>query len=130
MGDGRHPFADAYSAAAFGIVLLGAFAQAVSGFGYALVTVPLLAAATGPRAAVVMSALTGIGLARHDQAVVQCRSFSGLRTVQIWLMRSPTMSNAITITVTPSRWATRPGRPLTVRSSIVIPGARPAMSTV
>lgn len=48
--------------AAFGIVLLGAFAQAVSGFGYALVTVPLLAAATDPRTAVVVSALTGIGL--------------------------------------------------------------------
>ena len=47
---------------AFGIVLLGAFAQAVSGFGYALVTVPLLAAAVDPRAAVVVSALTGIGL--------------------------------------------------------------------
>ncbi|MGS2619146.1 sulfite exporter TauE/SafE family protein [Micromonospora sp. LZ34] len=47
---------------AFGIVLLGAFAQAVSGFGYALVTVPLLAAAIDPRSAVVVSALTGIGL--------------------------------------------------------------------
>jgi uncharacterized protein len=47
---------------AFGIVLLGAFAQAVSGFGYALVTVPLLAAAVDPRAAVVVSALTGVGL--------------------------------------------------------------------
>ncbi|MEV1330118.1 sulfite exporter TauE/SafE family protein [Micromonospora costi] len=48
--------------AAFGIVLLGAFAQAVSGFGYALVTVPLLAAAIDPRSAVVVSALTSIGL--------------------------------------------------------------------
>ncbi|MFJ8578666.1 sulfite exporter TauE/SafE family protein [Micromonospora sp. NPDC093277] len=47
---------------AFGIVLLGAFAQAVSGFGYALLTVPLLAAAVDPRSAVVLSALTGIGL--------------------------------------------------------------------
>lgn len=46
----------------FGIVLLGAFAQAVSGFGYALVTVPLLAAAIDPRSAVVLSALTSIGL--------------------------------------------------------------------
>ncbi|MGK5741912.1 sulfite exporter TauE/SafE family protein [Micromonospora sp. URMC 103] len=48
--------------AAFGIVLVGAFAQAVSGFGYALVTVPLLAATIDPRAAVVVSALTSIGL--------------------------------------------------------------------
>ncbi|MGC1213529.1 MAG: sulfite exporter TauE/SafE family protein [Micromonospora sp.] len=48
--------------AAFGIVLLGAFAQAVSGFGYALVTVPLLAATIDPRSAVVLSALTSIGL--------------------------------------------------------------------
>ncbi|MFE9690054.1 sulfite exporter TauE/SafE family protein [Micromonospora sp. NPDC005806] len=47
---------------AFGIVLLGAVAQAVSGFGYALVTVPLLAAVLEPRSAVVVSALTGIGL--------------------------------------------------------------------
>ncbi|MGR6321137.1 sulfite exporter TauE/SafE family protein [Micromonospora soli] len=47
---------------AFGIVLLGAVAQAVSGFGYALVTVPLLAAALDPRGAVVVSALTGIGV--------------------------------------------------------------------
>ncbi|MFC4019511.1 sulfite exporter TauE/SafE family protein [Micromonospora sp. GCM10011542] len=46
----------------FGIVLLGALAQAVSGFGYALVTVPLLAATLDPRGAVVVSALTGIGL--------------------------------------------------------------------
>ncbi|WP_158289830.1 sulfite exporter TauE/SafE family protein [Micromonospora sp. S4605] len=46
----------------FGVVLLGAFAQAVSGFGYALVTVPLLTVVVDPRAAVVLSALTGIGL--------------------------------------------------------------------
>lgn len=48
--------------AAFGIVVLGAFAQAVSGFGYALVTVPLLAAAIDPHTAVIVSALTAIGL--------------------------------------------------------------------
>ncbi|HEX7745261.1 MAG TPA: sulfite exporter TauE/SafE family protein [Micromonosporaceae bacterium] len=48
--------------AAFGIVLLGAVAQAVSGFGFAMVTVPLLAVATDPRTAVVVSALAGIGL--------------------------------------------------------------------
>jgi uncharacterized protein len=48
--------------AAFGIVLLGAVAQAVSGFGFALVTVPLLAVATDPHNAIVVSALAGIGL--------------------------------------------------------------------
>ncbi|MFG2055806.1 sulfite exporter TauE/SafE family protein [Micromonospora sp. NPDC048930] len=47
--------------AAFGIVLLGALAQAVSGFGYALVTVPLLAATLDPRSAVVLSGLTSVG---------------------------------------------------------------------
>ncbi|MEV4658735.1 hypothetical protein [Micromonospora sp. NPDC049301] len=44
---------------AFGIVLLGAFAQAVSGFGYGLVTVPLLTAAVDPRR------LGGVGADRH-----------------------------------------------------------------
>jgi uncharacterized membrane protein YfcA len=48
--------------AAFGIVLLGALAQAVSGFGFALVVVPLLATATDPRTAVVVASLTGLGL--------------------------------------------------------------------
>lgn len=48
--------------AAFGIVLLGALAQAVSGFGFALVTVPLLAAATDARTAVIVTSLTSIGL--------------------------------------------------------------------
>ncbi|MFB9239597.1 sulfite exporter TauE/SafE family protein [Plantactinospora siamensis] len=47
---------------AFGIVLLAALAQAVSGFGFALVAVPLLTMATDPRTAVVVTSLTGIGL--------------------------------------------------------------------
>ncbi|MFC7548433.1 sulfite exporter TauE/SafE family protein [Plantactinospora sp. GCM10030261] len=47
---------------AFVIVLLAAVAQAVSGFGFALVAVPLLTATTDPRTAVVVTSLTGIGL--------------------------------------------------------------------
>ncbi len=47
---------------AFGIVLLGAFAQSVSGFGFALVAVPLLATVIDPRTAVVVTALTNIWL--------------------------------------------------------------------
>jgi uncharacterized membrane protein YfcA len=62
---------------AFGIVLLGALAQAVSGFGYALVTVPLLAAALDPRSAVVVSALTGIGAT--VTAAVRERAFARWR---------------------------------------------------
>jgi hypothetical protein len=36
------------------------------------------------------------------QPVVQGRSFSGLRTAQMCLIRSPATSNANTVTVTPS----------------------------
>jgi hypothetical protein len=36
------------------------------------------------------------------QPVVQGRSFSGLRTAQMRLIRSPAISNANTVTVTPS----------------------------
>ena len=36
------------------------------------------------------------------QAVIQVRSFSGLRTTQMCLIRSPTTSKAKTVTVTPS----------------------------
>ena len=45
----------------------------------------------------------------------------------MWLMRPPAMSNATTVTVTPSCWTTRPGWPLTVRSRSVEPGALSAM---
>ncbi|HEY0700734.1 MAG TPA: sulfite exporter TauE/SafE family protein [Micromonospora sp.] len=48
--------------AALGIVLLGAVAQAVSGFGFALLTVPLLTAVTDPRTAVVTASLTSLTL--------------------------------------------------------------------
>src|SRR5215831_18202037 len=40
------------------------------------------------------------------------------------LIRSPAISNANTVTMTPSCRATRPGWPLTVRSRIVMAGAR------
>src|SRR5215475_6059493 len=64
------------------------------------------------------------------QPVVQGRSFSGLRTTQMCLIRSPATSNANTVTMTPSCSATRPGWPLTVRSrNVMVPGARLAIST-
>ncbi|WBB80006.1 sulfite exporter TauE/SafE family protein [Micromonospora sp. WMMD882] len=63
---------------AFGVVLLGSFAQTVSGFGYAMVTVPLLTAATDPVTAVVVTALTDIGLTltatARDRAHVRWRT--------------------------------------------------------
>lgn len=69
--------------AAFGIVLLGSFAQAVSGFGFALITVPLLAVTIDPRTAVVVTALTGIGLtlatAARERAYARWRT-AGLLT--------------------------------------------------
>jgi hypothetical protein len=49
---------------------------------------------------------------------------------QMRVIRSPETSNANTVAVTPSCWATRPGWPLTVRSrNVTLPGARPARST-
>ncbi len=66
---------------------------------------------------------------RASHPVVQGRSLPGLRTAQMWVMRSAATSNANTVTVRPSCWATRPGWPLTVRSMIVmVPAARPARS--
>src|SRR5215813_2380389 len=62
------------------------------------------------------------------QPAVHGRSLSGLRTAQMCLIRSPATSNANTVTVTPSCWATSPGWPLTVRSKIVRPGAQRATS--
>jgi hypothetical protein len=61
------------------------------------------------------------------QPAVQGRSFPGFNTAQMCVIRSPATANAYTATVTPSCCATRPGRPLTVRSRILtLPGARPA----
>ena len=64
------------------------------------------------------------------QLGAQGRSLSGLRTTQMCLIRSPATSNANTVTVRPSCWATRPGWPLTVRSrNVMVPTARFAIST-
>ena len=57
------------------------------------------------------------------QDAPQGRSLSGLRTDQMCAIRSPTTSKAMTVTVTPACWATRPGWPLTVRSSSVSGGS-------
>lgn len=47
---------------AFVVVLLAAAVQAVTGFGFALVAVPLVALATDPRTAVVGAGLAGLGM--------------------------------------------------------------------
>src|SRR6185369_10063815 len=70
-----------------------------------------------------------IGADTH-QLAAQERSLSGLRTTQMCLIRSPATSNANTVTMRPSCWATRPGWPLTVRSvNAMVPDARLAIST-
>jgi uncharacterized membrane protein YfcA len=51
----------AASVIVFAIVMVAALAQAVTGFGFALVAVPLLALAIDPRAAVVTAGLAGLG---------------------------------------------------------------------
>ncbi|GII23927.1 sulfite exporter TauE/SafE family protein [Planosporangium mesophilum] len=65
-------------AAAFAILLVAAFAQAVSGFGFSLVAVPLLALVSGPRAAVVGSSMVAVLLtsvtALHDRGFVRWRT--------------------------------------------------------
>lgn len=61
---------------------------------------------------------------------VHGRSFSGLRTAQMCVIRPSARPNAATVTVTPPRWATRPGRPLTERSRSVMPGALLPISTM
>lgn len=68
--------------AVFGIVLLGAVAQGASGFGFALVCVPLLTVATDPRTAVVVCALSGLGLTLT--AAVRERAYARWR-VAGWL---------------------------------------------
>jgi uncharacterized membrane protein YfcA len=64
--------------AAFGILLVAAFAQAVSGFGFSLVAVPLLALVAGPRVAVVGSSIVAVLLtsvtALHDRDFVRWRT--------------------------------------------------------
>jgi Sulfite exporter TauE/SafE. len=67
--------------AAFGIVLLSAVAQAVSGFGFALLAVPLLAAATDARTAVIVASLASLGL--NLTAVAQERAHVRWRTANL-----------------------------------------------
>ena len=63
---------------------------------------------------------------RHDEPAALSSShqrqqsrIAGLRIARMCLIRPPVMSNANTVTVAPSCWATRPGWPLTVHSRIV-----------
>jgi uncharacterized protein len=69
--------------AAFLIVLVAALAQAVTGFGFALVAVPLLALATDPRTAVVAAGLAGLGAT--GLALVRERAHVQWRTTG-WLL--------------------------------------------
>ena len=55
-----------------------------------------------PVMALVATSRKTAGTADTRQPVVQGRSFSGFRTAQMCLMRSPAMSNANTVTVMPS----------------------------
>jgi hypothetical protein len=68
--------------AAFVIVLLAAATQAVTGFGFALVAVPLLALATDARTAVVTTSLSGVlltlGAATRERGHVRWRTASGV----------------------------------------------------
>lgn len=71
----------------------------------------------------------------HSPCVVairsfQARSFSGLRTPQMRVIRPSAISNAATFTVRSPRSATRPGRPLTDRTRSSMPGARTPMSVM
>jgi len=59
------------AAAAFSVAVLAAVAQAVTGFGFAMVAVPLLAVAIGPRDAVV--AATGLSALLSAYATVRFR---------------------------------------------------------
>ena len=67
---------------AFAIVLLAAATQAATGFGFALVAVPLLAMASDPRTAIVATSLTGlaltVGTAVRDRAHVRWRPAGGV----------------------------------------------------
>src|SRR5262245_36670150 len=68
--------------AAFAILLVASFAQAVTGFGFALVAVPLLALATDPRRAVVAAGLVSMGgtvlAVVRERAHVRWRTVAGL----------------------------------------------------
>jgi uncharacterized membrane protein YfcA len=100
---------------AFTIVLLAAATQAVTGFGYALVAVPLLAAATDPRTAVVACSLTGIGLTLT--AVVRERAHARWRTAGM-LLGAAVLGMPVGLLVL---WAA-PERALTALIAVVVLG--------
>jgi uncharacterized protein len=54
-----------------GAVFLGAFLNTLAGFGFALVTVPLMALVVGPKEAVVLSAI--VGLASNGAVAIRLR---------------------------------------------------------
>jgi uncharacterized membrane protein YfcA len=67
---------------AFVVVFVAAFAQAITGFGFALIAVPLLALATDPRHAVVTSCVVSLGATLlamvRERAHVQWRTVARL----------------------------------------------------
>lgn len=100
---------------AFAIVLLAAMTQAMTGFGYALVAVPLLAAATDPRTAVVACSLTGIVLTLT--AAVRERAHARWRTA-VALLGAALLGMPFGLVVL---WAA-PDRVLTALIAVVVLG--------
>jgi uncharacterized membrane protein YfcA len=93
-------------AAVFVIVLLAAVAQAATGFGYALVAVPLLTLATDPHTAVVgagiASLLLTVALAARERLFVRWR-------VTAWLLAASLVGiplGLVILRVLPDRWLT------------------------
>jgi hypothetical protein len=62
-----------------------------------------------PRPGRTQPATSAVSTFQRCGLTAQGRSLPGLRTPQTCLIRSPAISNAYTVTVTPSRCATRPG---------------------
>jgi uncharacterized membrane protein YfcA len=88
------------------IVFLGAVAQATTGFGYALIAVPLLTLATDPRTAVVgaglASLLLTLALALRERAFVRWRVTGWLLAVS--LVGMPV--GLVILRYLPDRWLT------------------------
>jgi uncharacterized membrane protein YfcA len=99
--------------AAFGVLLVAAFAQAVSGFGFSLVAVPLLALVMGPRAAVVGSSMVALLLtamtAFHDRRSIRWRTVGAVLAAAIAGMPIGLLA-----------LATLPARALTVAIALVV----------
>ncbi|HZN71847.1 MAG TPA: sulfite exporter TauE/SafE family protein [Micromonosporaceae bacterium] len=88
------------------IVFLAAVAQATTGFGYALIAVPLLTLATDPRTAVVGAALASllltVALATRERASVRWR-------VTGWLLAASLVGMPVGLVILrylPDRWLT------------------------